>query len=105
MKVGNFSKLDTNKIGPLAKPPVPITKFGLNFRIITTDWIKLINNLKGNNILEKENFLFNPEIFNPLILYPRSGTIFISILFFEPTKSNSLLMNLFFKPSAILKAG
>ena len=57
MKIGIFIKVDTNKIGPLAKPPVPITILGLNLIRIIKDWIKLINNLNGNSILEIENFL------------------------------------------------
>ena len=68
MKVGIFIKLETNKIGPLAKPPVPITRFGLNFMRIIKDWNKLIINSKGSKRLEIETFLLKPDIFNPLIL-------------------------------------
>ena len=92
--------------GPLAYPPVPTTIFGLCFKIIINECIRLNMILNGNNMFEnKLNFLWNPEIQSPIILYPFWGTFFISILFFAPT-NKILQFDIFFDSwFAILIAG
>jgi hypothetical protein len=47
--VGILNNEATKSIGPLAKPPVPITKSGRNFKIIRKDFTILKSNFKGNN--------------------------------------------------------
>ena len=45
----NRQGIKAGNIGPLAKPPVPITTLSLNFFMIRNEWITLTNSFKGNN--------------------------------------------------------
>ena len=83
--VGILNKLAIKSNGPLAYPPVPITTWGLNFSSIEMDFSKLKNSLKGNIAFLNDRERCSPSIHRPIISYPASGTLFISILPNAPT--------------------
>jgi hypothetical protein len=55
--VGILKIEEINTIGKLAKPPVPITNFGLYFIKINIDCIRLIISLSGKTIFLSEKDL------------------------------------------------
>ncbi len=85
INVGIPTLFATIRVGPLAKPPVPIATSGLNCFMILLAFHKLLINLKAKDKLSTVIFLCTPEIHRPFISNPACGIFSISILSLAPT--------------------